>query len=499
MTKRLVVQKLFRFIVGAAALFGGASAYAQGGYLYFLYGTNKVFMQTGPFAQTYESGDFTALMRDGLYVIQPCLFNGGNSPFPPSLICPIGSTGFVAAGDLDFDGVRDDLSYFQVTNIVSNLAIAPFKPQLAGMTKVDVKSDLAPQVRSGPYRGFVDDSIMVFYNLLTADVFQYNQARYLMTLPYTNIGALDGAFPNGQYEFQFPTIQGSQAAFGGPISKFVEPFFPQSLGGLNQRFRFTNDPGRWDGEYMELDPRVNVTLTWQGTSLGELRQTDRLYFSVYDGDDELIAQFPPAGGRVRLPNPFATQTILPSNFFSVGDIGVGRLEFERGNRDTTTTQEVTNRTFKFKIRFIDGYEGFAAVTFPVGTSAALRAPSADYDADGFSNLIEFAYQSDVTGLNPFVKPTPVAGNPVTFKVDPIFVNGIRTVTITKRSGVGNSLTYGFEYSLDNGANYIRIKSGDYPGWQLVAPEDAGSLILRSTGNIPASAIFRPYVEQKPGY
>jgi hypothetical protein len=155
---------------------------------------NKTHYQVGPQTLRFEGGELDLFLRDGLVildgacVIDPQLFFFGPSNIPP---CPLGATGFVATGDVDRDGVRDDNQYWSVSSVIPAFVVEPSRPEI-------------PQLYSGPpsklprpLQNFRDDAVVTFYDISTAVVRQYDQSRYELVRPYGSVRQVETALALG--------------------------------------------------------------------------------------------------------------------------------------------------------------------------------------------------------------------------------------------------------------------------------------------------------------
>jgi hypothetical protein len=155
---------------------------------------NKTHYQVSGQTLRFDGGELNLLLRDGLVildgacVIDPQLFFFGPSNIPP---CPLGATGFVASGDVDRDGVRDDNQYWSVLSVIPAFVVEPSRPEI-------------PQLYSGPpsklprpLQNFRDDAVVTFYNISTDVVRQYNQSRYELNRPYGSVRQVETALALG--------------------------------------------------------------------------------------------------------------------------------------------------------------------------------------------------------------------------------------------------------------------------------------------------------------
>lgn len=155
---------------------------------------NKRHYQSNAFNLTFDGGDLTLRLRDGLVILDgACVIDPQLFFFPPSDIppCPLGATGFIAAGDVDRDGIRDDNQYWSVLSVIPALVIEPSRPELAQLYSAP------PSKLPRPLPNFRDDSVVTFYDISTAAVTQYDQSRYELIRRYGSISQVETAVTLG--------------------------------------------------------------------------------------------------------------------------------------------------------------------------------------------------------------------------------------------------------------------------------------------------------------
>jgi len=452
------------------------------------FGTTKAAVQTAPFTQTFTGGTFEVLVRDGLVLLDPaCVIDPQLFAFPPSALppCPLGATGFIATGDVDRDGIRDDLQYWSLTGDIPAYYIEPYRPDLVLLNAAPASS--LPR----PLGLFRDDGVTSFYNI-RATTLQYDQARYELVRPYAagngEMARMKRDLPYGQYQYTYPSLGRPNQPLAIPVTltPFVEAYQPTT----NEKTAFRVTNSRWNAGSLEMDPRLINKLTWQGNDNRAIRSgVDSLRFGIYDAADVAIT-FPPSG-ELTIPNPLTNFYNVPPFFYAVGDTGTARFTFRRNMALNSISYDVSSRQFKFKIRFIDTYAGFTAITYPLGSTSTVTRATGDFDADGFTNLLEYAYGSD---------PQSNLATPLTsgnFTITDLGGN-IQQITITKRANVGASLTYGFESK--SGTKWVAEKLPTVVGasnarWTLTA-NDETQLVATSVVAIPVPPNeFRPAVKQ----
>lgn len=207
-------MKTRRTLLTLAALMTVQAAKAD---LVMALGANKTHYQISGQSLRFEGGELNLFLRDGLVILDgACVIDPQLFFFPPSNIppCPLGATGFIATGDVDRDGVRDDNQYWSVASVIPAFVIEPSRPEI-------------PQLYSGPpsklprpLQNFRDDAVVTFYDISTAVVRQYDQSRYELIRPYGSVRqvetaqALGNVLADGNIEV---IVTGSDIA-GSPLS-----------------------------------------------------------------------------------------------------------------------------------------------------------------------------------------------------------------------------------------------------------------------------------------
>ena len=94
--------------------------------------TGALYRQSPGSVDFRKPGTFSIVLNDGLIVTHGCGLDGSATwfgPFPPAG-CPLGATAYIASGDLNNDGVRDDFTYWELVNVIPAAAIEPDHPEL---------------------------------------------------------------------------------------------------------------------------------------------------------------------------------------------------------------------------------------------------------------------------------------------------------------------------------------------------------------------------------
>ncbi len=472
-----VVQKLAFSVASGLSFFAASAAHAD---LYMDFSANKTCLQTAPFEQTFTGGSFEVFLRDGLIIIDgSCVTQPQLVRFPPSALppCPLGATGFIATGDVDRDGVRDDLQYWSLLNVIPAYYVEPYRPDLVLLSAAPAST--LPR----PLGLFRDDGVTSFYDI-RGTTLQYDQSRYELVRPYEagngELARMNRDLPFGQYQYTYPSLGRPVKPLAIPvtITPLVDPFQPTT----KERTGFRVTSGFWTGGSMELDPRVINKISWQGNTRTSVTPgVDRLLFGIYNATDTAIT-FPPSG-NLTIPNPLTTFYNIPPFFYNVGDTGIGRFTFARNRALNSISYDVSQRQYKFGIRFIDTYAGFTAITYPLGTSFLRTAPSGDYDSDGNANLLEYAYGSDVLGRS-FVLPSTTAA-PTAFTVTNLAGN-FKQLNFPTNSTAFPALPNILQRSTNGGTTWVNeVVPG--PNW-VVNPSAVGTTQLTSTAAITSTLV-----------
>ncbi|MCU0795498.1 MAG: hypothetical protein MUF31_06130 [Akkermansiaceae bacterium] len=426
-------------LIAAAAL----SAAPVSAEVLFQFTSAKDYVQLGSFTTAFRGGVLNVNVRDGNAILSPC-----PHPSPvviqPNLLCPLGTTGFIADGDVDNDGIRDDLSFWSLSDVIPAFLIEPFQPGRC------LLSSAPPSDLPRPLGPFLDEGAVMFYNVLTATVLQYNISWYDFNRIYPGGPAgraqMNDEIVLGDYIFTFPQINTTNRVL--PIGVRHYPT-PEAIDPANRYpllgFRFTG--GTWDAAGNRLlDPYLTSSITWTGNdATNTFPAVDQVRLSIRDnlppvnvGDPASNVTFPPSATPLLLPNPLTQQYNIPPFFYAPGDVGFFQFRLDRALGTTAIAFDTAVRLFHFPIRFVKSYEGFRIIDFPVGTNTTQSAPANDFDGDGQSNVLEFAM-----GTNPnnagSVSAAPVAVQNL---------DGTVSFTVTKQANI--ALNYRFAVSFLGG-------------------------------------------------
>jgi len=424
----------------------------------------KSYRQTGNKRTTFQGGTFTVSLIDGFVAFAGCMGNGGVALMPPNIFCPLGTTGWVAFGDIDGDGLSDNNSFWSVSAVQSAQIVAPQQAN-----RIELNSS-PPSDLPRPLRGFRDYSVQVWYNMLQPPPTRFTITRYALqrTYPAGGPGLRQqwSEIVTGDYLFlvpALPNVVGGQTSTQLPIKVTHHPLVEAWPGrGVvpTDNDWLLLEPHNWNkNQEIEMDPRLFNEFKWQGLNVNTtFPSVDTITFSILDEFGLII--FPPfdpatpAGDRAPelLASPSDSIEIGPY-LYSPGQKGVARIEVRRNLATSMVARDTSSRDFEWRVFFIDTYQGWAEAlvpaTFPPGTPKPQTKPSFDYDGDGWSNLEEFALQTDPAdpASSPLVRPYREADtNQIILEVD-------------KRPFVGDSITYQVEYSSDR-KEWTLIRPGD---------------------------------------
>ncbi len=239
----------------------------------------------------YLGGETNMFAVDGYWVLSPCLHP---SPFiiPPNILCPLGTTGFIAQGDIDEDGENDQGSFWSISEVVPALRIEPFRPDLfrllsappSGFTEILRATD-------GDVSAIfdvTDRSVIIWYDVLTDLIDDYEITQYTALRSYgTGQQELDRHYhdvPWGPYKFILPGLVPNnsrkppgQVIYG--IDHLTTPDAYPGRGEIAQGWRNTNDD-YWENGAVEYDPRLFFRFEWGGLGNWNTVGSDILRFSL---------------------------------------------------------------------------------------------------------------------------------------------------------------------------------------------------------------------------
>ncbi|MDB4354144.1 hypothetical protein N9Z02_02460, partial [Akkermansiaceae bacterium] len=259
-------------------------------------------------------------------------------------------------------------------------------------------------------------------------------------------------------------------------------------------FTLIND-GLWSDGALEVDPALFFRFDWRGFNGITTVASDTTFFSMVrtnDTDEGAAGQvvFPPYNPAVpdaaRFPELISTPSDhyeLGPNFADIGDEWTGVLNFNRNLQSTSISQDTSVRNFRWNVRFVETFSGYARSAFPPSDDESIFAEGFDYDDDGFTNLEEFALQTDP--VNPASVPviTPV--------LDELTEQCV--LTIPKRGLVGSRLRYQVQYTSDL-ITWTTIEPGDSQ-WAIIQDDAAVYEVRSRQPSPPASCLLRVRITQ----
>lgn len=460
----------------------------------------KSYIQYDSFDSRYQTGSLSVRLIDGFVVIAGCAWNGAPYIVTPNIFCPLGTTGFIAFGDVDGDGLSDNNSFWSVASVQGAQVVAP---QRASQFQL---MSAPPSKLPRPLKNvFYDASAQVWYNMLTPPPTRYTISRYTMDRPYTTLQRQWDEVVPGEYQFQLPILQELAPNIPNPTAIFRVNHYQMIEAWPGRGHNPTiNDfvllePNNWNAsEQVEMDPRLFNEFIWRGFNFNSVFNGDTTLFAMYDdldgdgiddpafitfppytGDDPADFDFTPLGDRSPelIDTPSEGIEIGPYLYLP-GDDFTARITFSRDAATSAVATDRSLRYFEWKVVFIDSYPGWAnariPATFPVGTPDALKQPNADYDGDGWTNLEEFAlepFPADPTEFDTFPNPVipdqdlPLSADPANPASTP-YVQPFRDpetrqiiLDIVKRPFAGSALRYEIQYSY-NRTTWTTIRAGD---------------------------------------
>lgn len=487
-------MNLKSYLSGALVLF---PLLVQGQALFRL-SDNKTYLQVGPREFSYQGGSLGSTINDGSYTTAFCDYglvavdgttiveaNSSRIKISPNLFCPLGTTGYVSSGFLGDDDIRTSNAYISISQIQRALQVEPFQPERIRMIAAP-PSALARPIGG---TGWSDRSSVIWYDQINFPVRAFELTSYSTEREYLQNQLelqLDEIVP-GTYIFEAPLLNDDLREFIFRIThlNMIEAWPGRGRVPSINEFTLLNDD-LWSNQVMEIDPRVFNRFEWRGFNGDTVIQGDTTTFSmiarnnpiVRDSVDILTGElielgipvgsvvFPPYdpiigdGDRVpeQLPTP-SSQYELGSGFFNVGEEVTAVLDFNRSSFSTGNSLDVSTRSFRWDIRFIETFEGeiFSLLNegaIPTTVADEYISPDSDFDGDGFTNVEEFGLQTDMT--NPADVPV------VAPELDALTNQCV--LTLTKTPSVGNRLTYEIEYS-DDLVTWTTITESD-PDWLI---------------------------------
>ena len=471
----------------------------------------KSFKQVGPRDFEFDGGEWVLAFNDGVFALAPCfIFIDDDGAFtatspvfiPPVIGCPLGTTGFVTAGDLDGDGLRDGRGFISVAPIpVPFQLVPPSRSDEIGLEAAPISQLPRPLSSSA----WTDDTVTIWYDYVTRPIQAFDFTSYNFSRPYgPSQGELQRMYSEivpGNYIFNFPrsprglTERQSRVPFPIPVAhrrNMVEAFPGRGITLGSNLFFLENDRDWRDGELL-VDPRTGYQFDWNGLSGLHLLPGDTLDFSIIEPITEQII-FPFFTPDVPDANRAPQRLDLPSNnfqlgvgFFTPGEIVTAQLTYTRNLSSSGISTDNSQRNFEWDIRFVDSYPGFIdSNDFAIQLNADQQRPDFDFDGDGFDNVTEFALLTDP--FNPAESPLlrPVI-DPITLRCE---------YEIPKRQETMLNLQYQVEVAdlaPDGQITNFRIITENDPEWAIVADNIASYAVVSRTPRPSGACILRPRV------
>ena len=437
------------------------------------------YRQSSATSVAFEGGTFAVRVQDGEILYQPGCID--IAPFPPSIACPLGSTGVGTQGDIDGDGVVDAGAYVSVSAIQNAVLLKSFEPSRARLIAAP------PSQLPRPLAGFTDRSASFYYDLRTSSYQQYDVALYTFERLYTagERNRFDGELVPGTYVYSFAGRSSPTANV--PISiNLVKTLDGYRTGsGAPRGVRFTGLQYR--NGFALLDPNFINTITWEGNDATILVPTvDRQSFSIrqlVDPTNPLSAvstTLPPlfpsftasTTASVTLPNALVKTYTIPPNFLFSGNTGVMELEYQMNRATTTTVVDRTIRRFRVPVKvttpFVIPAPGNA-------TSGVFNSPTGDFDGDGVNNFDEWVFGTNRNSASSVPTMPALVFNPLGGAAG----GGGYDFGMTKKVYSVPELVYEIEKSTDL-INWTTIGLND-PNWQLT--DTPTSIKITSIGSV----------------
>lgn len=485
---------------------------------------NKTYRQVAPRESVFEGGSLTTSISDGVYTIAGCVGNGGLFRMTPNIFCPLGTTGFVTAGDVDGDLIRDTNQYFSVSQILAAQQVEPFQTQRISLVAAP------PSTLNRPIggQGWTDASIVIWFDQINFPIQAYELTRYSTARNYlaNQLQLQYDEIVPGTYIYETPLLNDDLRSFIIRIThlQMIEAWPGRGLVPTINDFTLLNDE-LWNDGAVEIDPRLFNRFDWRGFNGNTAIATDTTDFSLVSREDIFFVNvddnglpfedvlpegsvlFPPYDILVPVAERFPERIATPSSsyevgpfFFIPGDEVTAVIDFNRSLTSTANSRDTSSRTFTWNVNFVDTYEGFLVTAFEQGflpgtTPDAYLDPYADFDGDGYTNIEEYAL--DVDAIEPgtvgddgnFV-PVPTF-NPadvplLTPVLDPITQQCI--FEVPKRPLVGDRVTYQVQYTTDL-VTWTTITQSD-PVWFIETNDEEIYRVRSRQPAPPATCLVR---------
>lgn len=251
----------------------------------------KEWRQVGPQRNLYLGGFTNVLFYDGSWTLSGCAHP---SPFiiPPNIFCPLGTTAFIAQGDIDGDGANDQGSFWSVSEVNPATVVEPFRTDLFKIYSAP-PSGIADLLRASEGDADAifdvqDTSVVIWYNVLGGAIDDYEVTQFEALRPYeSGKNELERHYydvPWGPYKFLLPgllpsNVQGTPPDIVFAVDHLVTPDAYPGRGEIDQGWQVTNTDWAADGD-LEFDPRQFYDFQWFGLNAQNALQSDSLFFSM---------------------------------------------------------------------------------------------------------------------------------------------------------------------------------------------------------------------------
>lgn len=251
----------------------------------FIWWDVKEWRQTGPNANFYLGGFTDVFFSDGSWSLSGC-FHPSNRIIGPNIFCPLGTTGFIAQGDIDGDGANDQGSFWSIATVTPAAVVEPFRTDQFKILSAP-PSGIADKLRSsgGDVNEIFlvqDTSVVIWYNVLAPPVNDYEITQFEAHRHYgAGRDELERHYydvPWGTYQFQLPKLLSPLQPVGFQVTHLVAPDAYPGRGAVAQGWQIINE--NWFEEELQFDPRAFFDFEWFGLNFQNTLANDALYFSM---------------------------------------------------------------------------------------------------------------------------------------------------------------------------------------------------------------------------
>ena len=251
----------------------------------------KEWRQVGPDKNLYLGGFTNVVFYDGSWTLSGC-FHPSPAIISPNIFCPLGTTAFIAQGDIDGDGTNDQGSFWSVSEVNPATVVEPFRTDLFKIYSAP-PSGIADLLRASEGDADAifdvqDTSVVIWYNVLAGAIDDYEVTQFEALRPYdagkSELERHYNDVPWGPYKFLLPgllpsNVQGTPSDIVFAVDHLVTPDAYPGRGRIDQGWTMTNTDWAPDGD-LEFDPRQFYDFQWFGLNAQNALQTDTLFFSM---------------------------------------------------------------------------------------------------------------------------------------------------------------------------------------------------------------------------